>query len=243
LFVTDDDDLVARASRTRTFGEDIKPGDAGGYRIERALDSDRAYDALTMGWMYRTTEMSAALARSQLAKLDAMNACARHNAGILSARLADLPGVTPPVVPTGRTSVFHKYRVRLDARAVGLDAPARRVRDAVRRALIAEGVDCVLWQTQPVPGQTLFREKVGYGKGWPWSQSAPVDYDLGQYPETVRLLDSSVVLFSHSYPIAPQPPALCEAYAEAFAKVWGRLDEVLAATEATSASGTPAGAR
>ena len=43
-----------------------------------------------------------------------------------------------------------------------------------------------------------------------------------------NLLDGSLVLFSHSYPIAPQPLSLCEAYAEAFAKVWRRLDEVLA---------------
>jgi hypothetical protein len=127
--------------------------------------------------------------------------------------------------------------VRLDASRVGVEAPAKRVRDAMVRALRAEGVDAVLWQTQPVPGQQLFRDKVGFGRGYPWTAGGPVSYELAQYPETTKLLDSSLVLFSHTYPIAPQSAALCEAYAAAFERVWTRLDEVLAATP------EPAGAK
>jgi dTDP-4-amino-4,6-dideoxygalactose transaminase len=170
------------------------------------------------------------LARSQLRKLEATNENARQNAALLSKRLSELKGVRAPVEAEGGKSVIHKYRVRLDAAKLGIEAPARRVRDAMVKALSAEGVDAVLWQTKPVPGQRLFQEKVGYGKGWPWSGAAPVSYDLAQYPETNRLLDDSLVLFSHTYPIASQPRSVAEAYAEAFAKVWARLDEVLAAT-------------
>lgn len=228
LLVTDDEALLERANRTRMFGENIKRADQSGYRLDRALDSNRAYDSVTMGWMYRTNEMSAALARSQLKSLDHWNANARRNAEFLSARLAKLPGVTPPIVPEGRESSFHKYRVRLDASQLGIKASPRQVRDAMVQALKAEGVDAVLWQTQPVPGQTLFREKIGFGHGCPWDHGQPVNYALDQFPETVRLLDSSLCLFSHTYPIAPQSLALCEAYAEAFTQVWNRLDEVLA---------------
>ena len=227
LFVTDDDELMARANRTRMFGEDIRIADEADYDLERALDGSRAYDSVAMGWMYRTNEMSAAMARSQLARLDESNARARRNAEALGQHLRGLRGVTPPLVPADRTSCHHKYRVRLDAAAAGVDAPPRVVRDAVIRALCAEGVDAVLWQTQPVPGQTLFREKRGYGRGYPWTLGAPVDYDLAQYPQTASLLDSSLILFSQTHPIAPQPLSLCEAYAEAFEKVWTRLDEVL----------------
>ncbi len=230
LFVTDDDALYQQANRTRMFGEDIKPEDASAYRADRALDGTRAYDSLQMGWMYRTNEMTAALARSQLKKLEATNENARQNAALLSKRLSEIKGVRPPVEAEGGKSVIHKYRVRLDASKLGIEAPARRVRDAMVKALSAEGVDAVLWQSKPVPGQRLFQEKVGYGKGWPWSGGAPVSYDLAQYPETNRLLDDSLVLFSHTYPIASQPRSVAEAYAEAFAKVWARLDEVLAAT-------------
>ena len=236
LLVTSDDEVWTRASRMRTFGENLRPADEATYQVQRPLDGSRDYDSLGMGWMYRTSEMSAAFGRSQLSRLDDMIANARRNAELLSGHIAKLPGITPPVVPAGRTSCYHKYRVRLDASKVGIDAPPLRVRDAVLRALCAEGVDAVLWQTQPVPGQALFRNKVGYGGGVPWSLGQPVNYDLSQYPETVRLLDSSIVLFSQTHPIAPQPRSLCEAYAEAITKVWENLDEVLAKTAVAAGS-------
>jgi perosamine synthetase len=240
LAVTDDEQLYLKASRARMFGEDVTLEDEKSYRLDRPLDGNRAYDSKGIGWMYRTNEMSAALARSQLSRLEGMNEQARRNAAALSAQLGKLPGVTPPVVPSGCVPVWHKYRVKLDAAKAGLkasaDASPKRVRDAVLRALQAEGVDAVLWQTQPVPGQTLFRKKLGFGAqpgasaGAPWDRAAPVNYDLAQYPETQRLLDSSLCLFSHTFPIAPQPLELIEQYAAAFARVWSRLDEVLAAT-------------
>jgi dTDP-4-amino-4,6-dideoxygalactose transaminase len=229
LVVTDDDELWRAANRARMFGEDMRDDDEAGYRIERALDGNRAYDSLAIGWMYRTNELTAAIGRAQLRKLDVFNAAAQRNAAALSRRLAQLPGVTPPVVPDGDTSCVHKYRVRLDARVRGIDAPAVRVRDAVRATLVAEGVEAVLWQTKPVPAQGLFRDRKGLGgRPCPWDHAAPVDYDLAQYPETIALLDSSIVLFSHTCPIAAQPLALIEAYADAFERVWERLPDVLA---------------
>jgi dTDP-4-amino-4,6-dideoxygalactose transaminase len=229
LVVTDDEDLYARANRARMFGEDMRAEDEAGYRIERALDGNRAYDSIEMGWMYRTTELTAAIARAQLRKLDELNLAARRNAAALSARLARLPGVLPPIVGDGDESCFHKYRVRIDPKARGIDAPPLRVRDAVRAALAAEGVEAVLWQTKPVPAQGLFRDRKGFGgRSFPWDHAAPVDYDLAQFPETTSLLDSSLVLFSHTCPIAAQPPALVDAYADAFERVWERLPEVVA---------------
>ncbi len=224
LVVTDDDTLLAKANRARMFGEDVRMDDEASYRVDRALDGTRAYDSLGMGWMYRTTELTAAIARTQLRKLDAFNAAAQRNAAALSKRLSALPGVTPQAIGDGDTTCVHKYRVRLDARKRGLDAPAAKVRDAVKAALVAEGVEAVLWQSKPVPAQGLFRDRVGLGGSQcPWDHAAPVDYELAQFPETVALLDSSLVLFSHTCPIAAQPMKLVEQYAQAFERVWERL--------------------
>jgi perosamine synthetase len=238
ILVTDDEDFLPRANRARMFGEDVTPKDEAAYDVRRPLDGSRAYDSQTIGYNYRTNELSAALARSQLEHLDAFDDQARTNATRLSKRLAELPGITAPAVPDGRSSVWHKYRVVFDAKAMGIDAPPTVVRDALCRALTAEGVEAVLWQTKPVPGQVLFQKKIGYGvmpgkslPGCPWDHGGPVDYDLRQYPETQKLLDGSLVLFSHSFPIAPQPLALIDAYADAFSKVWSQLDSVLEACE------------
>jgi len=233
LLVTDDAELYRRALGVRMFGEDMRPEDESQYDISHALDGNRAYDSQTMGWMYRTNEMSAALARSQLARLPAFNDVARANAELLSRRLRELPGVTPPEIPSDRVPAFHKYRVQLDATRVGVDAPPIQVRDAVLKALKAEGCEAVLWQTKPVPAQTLFQQQLGFGrrggeKGCPWDHGRPVSYDLAQYPETTKILARSLCLFSQTCPIAPQPKALVESYADAFAKIWQNLPEVMA---------------
>jgi perosamine synthetase len=94
LAVTDDEALYLKASQARMFGEDVTLDDEKSYRLDRPLDGNRAYDSKGIGWMYRTNEMSAALARSQLARLEAMNEQARRNASALSALLGKLPGVT-----------------------------------------------------------------------------------------------------------------------------------------------------
>ena len=69
----------------------------------------------------------------------------------------------------------------------------------------------VLWQTRPVPGQTLFRKS----------------HDPSRFPVTRDVLARSLCLFSQTYPLLPQPRAVVEATAEAFARVWMRLGEVL----------------
>ena len=102
------------------------------------------------------------------------------------------------------------------------------MRSILLKALRAEGVEAVLWQTKPVPGQTLFRRKIGYGKGCPWDHAAPVDYDLAQFPKTARLLDEFILLFSQTFPIACQSVELCDAYAAAFIDVWSRLPALVA---------------
>ena len=216
ILVTDDDQLYRTAHAARMFGEDSRPEDEASYELAHALDGNRAYDSAAVGWNYRTTELSAAVARAQLRHLERWNGNALANAELLTRRLAELPGVTPPEVPEDRVPAFHKYRVQLDATRVGVDAPPAVVRDAVLRALRAEGCEVVLWQTRPVPGQTLF-QRMGVAS-----------YDLARFPVTRAILDRSLVLFSQTYPIAPQPRSLVEAYAEAFARVWTRLPEVLA---------------
>lgn len=223
LLVTDDEAVFRRAHAARMFGEDSRPEDEASYDLTHPLDGNRAYDSAAIGWNYRTSELAAALARTQLRRLPHWNENALANAELLTRRLRDLPGVTPPEVPADVVPSFHKYRVLLDATKLGVDAPPRTVRDAMVKALRAEGCEVVLWQTRPVPGQTLFQRLDAESAGRP----GRVSYALDQFPVTQSIVDRSLCLFSQTYPIAPQPRALVEAYAEAFARVWNRLPELL----------------
>ncbi len=223
VYVTDDDHLLERANQIRNFAQNIVAADASHYDLRRPLDGHRGMVSLGVGSMYRGNEMMAAFARTQLQRLPEKTSRAQANAAELSKSLSQLPGVSGPVIPEGRTSVFHKYRVWLDAGKAGVDLPATKLRDATIKALRAEGCEVVLWQGEPLPNFPLFRDLKGYGKGFPFSASDTerlrANY-TAEYPATSHLLASSIVLFSQTCPLIAQDAETVRLYAKAFEKVW-----------------------
>ena len=199
LFVTGREDLLARAARTRFDG--LPP--PAHWDAQRPLDGEADELATVTGWMYLPGELTCAIARAQLQGLRATTARARANAERLSARLAELPGVEPPHVPSDRTHVFHKYRVRLDPGRAGVSMSAPAFRDHVLAALRAEGIEAVLWQTVPLPAHPLFAEREPYANA-------------------AAALDSTLIVGSQSYPLFAQPVAVVDAWADAFERVWRR---------------------
>jgi dTDP-4-amino-4,6-dideoxygalactose transaminase len=238
LFVTNDDALADEACSVRNFGQDVARSDAGDFDLARPLDGGRALDTRRMGSMYRGNEMMAAFARAQLARLPDLTERCQRNARRLAAALAELPGVTPPVEPPGRTSVHHKFRVHLDPERAGLSVSPERMRDAAIAALRAEGIEVVLWQSVPLPSQTIFQRRDA-AAGFPRAREGGTDlarnYEPGRYPRTRALLAGSLVLFSQSCPLIAQDDALVDRYAEAFHRVW-REREALAAWAARGAT-------
>jgi len=229
LFVTNDDAIAAEAACVRNFGQDVSRDDRAEFDVSRPLDGTRALDSRRIGSMYRGSEMMAAFARAQLAALPDRTAHCQRNADRLSRALADLPGVATPLVPAGRTSVHHKFRVRLDPTRAGVALSPRRLRDAVVAALRAEGLEVVLWQSAPLPAQGVFQHRDPLG-GFPRAREGGADlamnYDPARYPRTNALLDGSVVLFSQSFPLIAQPDDVVERYGEAFRRVWNHREEL-----------------
>ena len=214
--MTDDDEVLHRAARLRTFGEDIPElAKLTGWTF-------RPYTVHSIGWNYRHEEMPAALARSQLRRLPRYISTAQANAAFLSERLGRIPGLTTPHVPDDRTSVFYLYRLRFDVEAFGLDVPPATFRDLLGRALQAEGVDTMLWHSQPVTSFPIFQTKEGLAPGFPWSlapEGQRVAYDPAAYPEAQRLLDSSLVIGDARHPLFVQPREVMEGYMAAITKV------------------------
>ncbi len=212
--VSNDPEVAAAARRIRTYGEDIADGsDLGGWYF-------RPYTVFSVGWNYRSNELSAAFARSQLRRLDEYTAIAQRNGRFLNKALAAIPGLAPPVEPPDSTSVFHKYRVRFDVQRLGVDVPAVDFRGRLMAALRAEGVDAVLWHTEPVTSFPIHQTHEGFGRGYPWSLAPGAGrVDPAEYSRATQLLDSSLIICDEMHPIMIQPIEVMEAYTAAFAKV------------------------
>ena len=223
LYVTNDESLLERANQVRNFAQNLVRADAAHYNLSRPLDGHKALVSMGVGSMYRGNEMMAAFGHSQLSRLPELTARAQANGVRLAKALNDLPGVTAPVIPSNRTSAFHKYRVWMDPQAAGVDLAPSALRDATIKALRAEGCEVVTWQAEPLSKFPLFQELKGYGKGFPFSASDTerlrANY-TASYPNTVKLLDSSLVLFSQTCPLIAQSAETVDLYAEAFHKVW-----------------------
>jgi perosamine synthetase len=230
--VTNDDDVAARARRIRTYGEDIAAGsDMGGWYF-------RPYTVHSVGWNYRSNELSAAFARSQLRRLDEYTAIAQRNGRYLNAELARIPGLVPPTEPGDRTSIFHKYRLRFDPATLGAGLAPTLLRDRLIAALRAEGVDAALWHVEPVTSFPIFQTHDGFGHGYPWSLVPGAGkVEPSDYPNAIDLLDASIIVCDEVHPIFVQPLELMQAYVAAFKKV---LADPRALTEAPKA--VPAGA-
>jgi len=218
LFTTDSEEYRGKANMLRMFGEFVKENEG------------RKYQSYSMGWNYRTQEMPCAFTRSQLKHLDHTNNTARENAQFLNRELTKIDGIKIQKIPEHSTSCYHKYRIRLDRDAFGLnDDSIQTFREKVRLALAAEGVDAVLWQTTTIPEQPVFKIMEGYGKGCPWTcnfAKNKFSYSDEQYPETTKLIKDSIVLGSETFPIYVSSLKVMEKYVEAFSKVFSNLDEV-----------------
>ena len=214
FFVTDEDDMLARAKTLWYFGEHRPPEKSDGYL------------AYGMGWMYRNNDLTAAWCRAQLTRLDGYLARQKVNAARLSECLADVPGVIVPTEPPRHGHTWYNYTVRFDMEALGHADDAAGFRDRIVSALKAEGADVGIWQGWPVPQMTAFQAKNAYGRGCPWSCSAgaEVDYSIGQFPVARRHSDRHVGMTT---PLrSPNGPETAELIAGAFRKVMTSLDQV-----------------
>ncbi len=95
-----------------------------------------------------------------------------------------------------------EYNINVNAEEAGLDLDNGRFRQALQDILVAEGVPVGAYQIRPIPGQTIFQEKKGYGKGCPWTcpHARKVEYDMQDYPETLRTIEESLRFPPQHYP-------------------------------------------
>jgi dTDP-4-amino-4,6-dideoxygalactose transaminase len=215
MFVTDDEERRQRAAQLWSFGETRTPAES------------RDYHAYALGWMYRNSDIAGAFGRAQLAKLDGYLQTQRENERVLRKGLQGIRGLIVPVEPPGFTHTWYNYTSRIDMAAIGWTGEPARMRDAVMKALNAEGVPVGVWQRFILPAMTVFQAKNAYGAGCPWSCHGAgdgVEYDPQKFPVAQRHTDTH---FGMTTPLrAPNGPDVAAYVAEAFRKVFDHVGQI-----------------
>lgn len=103
-----------------------------------------------LGFNFRMTDISAAIGRAQLAKLDRFNERRRRNASVLDEGLAGVSGVRLPRERPGYRHVYHQYTITVDGD-----------RDRFQQGLREQGVGTAVHYPIPVHRQPLYQQ-LGY---------------------------------------------------------------------------------
>lgn len=150
MVTTRDEALASRIERLRSHGMERSP-----QHLERGADEPWWYEMQSLGWNYRLTDIQAALARSQLKRLDEFKRARQALAQRYDDVLAEL---APHVLPIQRTpetdACLHLYPVRIDFARLGL------TRTKVMNALRDRGIGTQVHYI-PLYKQPFYRQRYG----------------------------------------------------------------------------------
>jgi dTDP-4-amino-4,6-dideoxygalactose transaminase len=190
--------LSMQQGKHMTTGEGgmvISSNDA--YARRMVLFSDKAWgygdpnpDHYFLAMNYRMTELQGAVARAQQSRVEQVVSSRQATASMLTAKLADVEGLTLPSTLPGCTHTYWKYPLIVDPNVIEGGS------DALGAELKKNGVFCAPRYIQkPAFECQVLRDRVTFGKSeWPFSLRPEIRYDRAEYPGTIQGLDRVVVL-------------------------------------------------
>ena len=116
------------------------------------------YYHTAIGLNYRMTDVEASIGRKQLLRLDEMLAKRRLNACILTAGLAEIPGIRLQKVTPEGMHAWHQYCLLVDPARFGLD------RDSLSEKLKEQGIATSVHYPRGLHQQPIFEELYGRSK-------------------------------------------------------------------------------
>lgn len=172
-----------------------------------------------IGYNFRLGEIECAIGIEQFKKLDDLIATRQDIAKRLNEGLKDLLGVQLPYVEESCTHVYYIYPIVLDLHKLGV------CREAIYKALSAEGVPGLACGYQNIHLLPMYQKKIAYGsKGFPWTSDIcrrTVEYHKGICPIAEELHEytfMSLGLCSYEF-----SESEVEQIISAFKKVWNNL--------------------
>jgi dTDP-4-amino-4,6-dideoxygalactose transaminase len=168
------------------------------------------YEHHVISGNYRLGEFQGAILNAQLDRLEAQTKTRDRNGQYLAAGLGELPGIHPQKRPASCTRhSYHLFMLRIDANAFGA------TRDAVLKALQAEGIPCSAGYGFPLYQQPMFRKKA-FGPFLP-TAGAKLDYARVRCPNSELICREQCVWLQQSLLLGPR--ADMDDIARAFEKV------------------------
>lgn len=169
-----------------------------------------AYAGTGYGQKYRMHPYAAALARMQLKGLDEVNATVMKNVRAVNDRLIQLPGITEPHCRADQQRVYYSSNmVLVDFKALGVS------RDAVVKALKAEGVDVGFWDYPLQHKMKIYAE----AKWWHHPPVLPEKMPGGDHVNANHLM--LPLFYGDASEVNGQ-------YVKSFEKVWAHRSELTA---------------
>jgi dTDP-4-amino-4,6-dideoxygalactose transaminase len=143
-----------------------------------------------VGFNFRMGEIEAAIGIEQLKKMNRLVASRVRIANQLTKHLAGIDGLVTPAVRKDCTNVYYVYTMKYTGRAPH--------RDAVVKALVAEGVPIDSGYLPPLYMLPMYQRQIAYGdKGCPFkcpSYKGKVNYAKGLCPVAERMEEQEVMM-------------------------------------------------
>jgi perosamine synthetase len=207
ILVTDDDGLAERARLIRNHAEAVV-GDKGVSNLANLI-----------GYNFRLGEIESAIGIEQLKKLRDLVGTRQRAAERLAQGLRGLAGLRTPVVRKACTHAYYMFPMVVDVDRLGV------TRDALFKALEAEGIMGLAQGYQNVHLLPMYQHKIAYGsKGFPWTADfarPEIDYRKGICPVAEKLHDSTYLGFELC--VHELNDSEVDLIAHAFRKVWTQL--------------------
>lgn len=188
MIITNDSEIARKCRLISNHGEVVMEETASDQELTNVV-----------GFNFRMTELSAAIGISQLRKLDKVNAWRNRNAQFLVQELADVPGLTPPLIHPEVEWVCHVLSFLYDGDQFGIP------RNLFLAALRAEGIPVGTGYVRAMYENPLFLRRIAFGSsGSPWKDARSLQtYSHNQCPVISRLLNEQFLWFYHiAYPSA-----------------------------------------
>ncbi|MFO8108934.1 MAG: DegT/DnrJ/EryC1/StrS family aminotransferase [Thermoplasmata archaeon] len=157
MVVTDDDELAYRSNLIRDHGQSAK------------------YSHEYLGYNLRMTDIGGTIGRIQLKKIDDWNKKRIENANLLSERIKDIDGLTPPRATDDVKHVYHQYAIKVEDE---FSVNREELMDKLRES----GIGSAVHYPMPITDQPLYKDK---------------GYDSHDYPHAIDVSNKVLSLPVH----------------------------------------------